>query len=148
EESVRYVFSDGVAHAAPALNIVSGTPVTAGCRMHKSDHEIDLMRLAARVTITAYEAAWRVLHPGMTRRQFQQLIDAAYNQLGFPGEVSVNVGQYSALPHGSIEPQKIREGEIVMIDDGCAVEGYVSDITRTFVLGKPSDKMRQVFDIV
>jgi len=152
EERVEYVFSDGVAKAAPALEIVSGTPVTAGCRMHKSDHEIALMRLAAQVTITAYEAAWRALQPGMTQPQLQQLIGAAYERLGFPGEASVNVGTYSASPHGSRQPQTIHEGEIVMIDDGCLVEGYTSDITRTFVLGKAPevkmDKMRQVFDIV
>jgi Xaa-Pro dipeptidase len=148
EESVHFVFSDGVAKAAPALSIVSGTPVTAGCRMRKSDHEIALMRLASQVTITAYEAAWRALAPGMTQRQLQQFINAAYAQLGFPGGVSVNVGPFSALPHGSSEPQTIHEGEIVMIDDGCLVEGYASDITRTFVLGRPTDKMRRVFDIV
>jgi Xaa-Pro dipeptidase len=148
EESVHFVFSDGVAKAAPAINIVSGTPITAGCRMRKSEHEIELMRLAAHVTITAYEAAWRALAPGMTQRQLQQLINAAYSQLGFPGGVSVNIGRYSALPHGSVQPQTIHEGEIVMIDDGCVVEGYGSDITRTFVLGKPTDKMRRVFDIV
>jgi Xaa-Pro aminopeptidase len=148
EEEVRYVFSDGVAHVAPALNIVSGTPVTAGCRMHKSEHEIALMRLASKVTITAYEAAWRALRPGMTQKQLQHLIDSAYNLLGFTGEVSVNVGKFSALPHGSIEPQTIHEGEIIIIDDGCEVEGYISDITRTLVLGKPTDKMRQVFDFV
>jgi Xaa-Pro dipeptidase len=148
EETVHFVFSDGVGKAAPAINMVSGTPITAGCRMRKSDHEIELMRLAAQVTITAYEAAWRALAPGMTQRQLQQLIGAAYSQLGFPGGVSVNVGRYSALPHGSVQPQTIHEGEIVMIDDGCVVEGYGSDITRTFVLGKPTDKMRQVFDIV
>jgi Xaa-Pro dipeptidase len=148
EETVRYAFSDGVSKAAPSLNIVSGTPVTAGCRMRKSQHEIELMRIAARVTITAYEAAWRALEPGMTQHQLQRLIDAAYSQLGFPGGASVNVGLFSALPHGSVEPQTIQKGEVVMIDDGCLVEGYTSDITRTFVLGKPTDKMRQVFDIV
>jgi len=148
EETVHFVFSDGVAKAALAVNIVSGTPVTAGCRMRKSDHEIELMRLAAQATITAYEAAWRALEPGMSQSRFEQLIRAAYSQLGFPGWVSVSVGQYSALPHGSIQPQTIHEGEIVMIDDGCAVEGYASDITRSFVLGKPTDKMRRVFDIV
>ena len=148
EETVDFVFSDGVGKAAPAVNIVSGTSVTAGCRMHKTAHEIELMRLAAQVTITAYEAAWRALEPGMTQHQLRRLIVAAYSQLGFPGFVSINVGQYSALPHGSIQPQTIHQGEIVMIDDGCVVEGYVSDITRTFVLGKPTDKMRRVFDIV
>ena len=148
EETVHYVFSDGVSKAAPALNILSATPVTAGCRMRKSEHEIALMRLAAQVTITAYEAAWRALQPGMTQHQLGRLIDAAYSQLGFPGGASVNVGAYSALPHGSIAPQSIHEGEVVMIDDGCVVEGYTSDITRTFVLGKPTEKMRQVFEIV
>jgi len=148
EETVHFVFSEGVAKAAPAVNMVSGTPVTAGCRMRKSDHEIELMRLAAQVTITAYEAAWRALEPGMSQRQLEQLIHSAYSQLGFPGWVTVSMGQYSALPHGSIQPQTIHEGEIVMIDDGCIVEGYFSDITRSFVLGKPTDKMRQVFDIV
>jgi Xaa-Pro dipeptidase len=68
--------------------------------------------------------------------------------VGFRGEASVEVGEYSALPHGSVTPQTIREGEIVMIDDGCTVEGYQSDITRTFVLGRASDKMKRVFEVV
>ena len=77
------------------------------------------------------------------------MIGAAYDRGGFPGEASCQIGEYSALPHGSIQPQAIREGEIVLIDDGCTVEGYESDITRTFVFGKPPDKTeRNVFDIV
>ena len=76
------------------------------------------------------------------------MIAAAYGRLGFPGEASVQTGEYSALPHGSLKPQVIREGTIVLIDDGCTVEGYQSDISRTFVLGKPTDKMKTVFDIV
>jgi Xaa-Pro dipeptidase len=80
------------------------------------------------------------------------LIAAAYGKLGFPGEASVEVDEYTAFPHGSTTPQVIREGSIVMIDDGCVVEGYQSDITRTFVIGKPAanvgDKMKKVFDIV
>jgi Xaa-Pro dipeptidase len=84
----------------------------------------------------------------MTQYDFSNLIDAAYGKLGFRGGASVNVGDASALPHGSAKPQVIREGTIVLIDDGCTVEGYQSDISRTFVLGKPTDKMRKVFDIV
>jgi Xaa-Pro dipeptidase len=148
EETVRFLFSSGIAQAAPQVNIVSGTPVTAGCRMVKSDHEIELMRQANKVTLTAYEATYRALKEGMTQNAVEDLIGAAYVQLGFPGEASVQVGEYSALPHGSVTPQVIREGTIVMVDDGCTVEGYQSDITRTFVLGKPSDKMKKVFDIV
>jgi Xaa-Pro dipeptidase len=71
-----------------------------------------------------------------------------YGRLGFPGFASIQVGEYTALPHGSITPQTIREGTIIMIDDGCTVEGYQSDLTRTFVLGKPTDKMKSVFDVV
>ena len=148
EETVRYVFSDGIAKAASQARIVSGTPVTAGCRMIKSDHEVALMRLAAKVTLRAYEAVYRATKEGMTQRDVSDLITAAYGQLGFPGEASVTVGEYTAFPHGSATPQVIHEGSIIMIDDGCEVEGYVSDITRTFVLGKASDKMKKVFEIV
>jgi Xaa-Pro dipeptidase len=84
----------------------------------------------------------------MTQNDCSSLIAAAYGRLGFPGFASVQVGEYTALPHGSITPQTIREGTIIMIDDGCTVEGYQSDITRTFVLGKATDKMKKVFEIV
>jgi Xaa-Pro dipeptidase len=152
EETVRFFFADGIAKAAPQLTLTSATPVTAGCRMIKSAHEIALMRLAAQVTLSAYEAVYRAMREGMTQQQVQDLIAAAYGQLGFPGEASVEVDEYTAYPHGSSTPQVIREGSIVMIDDGCTVEGYQSDITRTFVLGKvpekTGDKMKKVFDIV
>ncbi len=148
EERTTFVFSDGVAKAAPQVTITSATAVTAGCRMIKTPHEIDLMRLANQVTLQAYEAVYKALQPGMTQYDFANLISAAYDKLGFHGGASVNVGESSALPHGSAKPQVIREGTIVLIDDGCTVEGYQSDISRTFVLGKPTDKMRTVFDIV
>jgi Xaa-Pro dipeptidase len=106
------------------------------------------MQLANQVTLAAYEAVYRAIKDGMTQRQVEDLIAAAYGRLGFPGEASVEVGEYSAFPHGSATPQIIREGSIIMVDDGCAVEGYQSDITRTFVLGKASDNMKKVFDIV
>jgi Xaa-Pro dipeptidase len=148
EERTPFVFSDGVAKAAPQITAVSAIPVTAGCRMVKSRQELELMQLANRVTLEAYEAVYRALHEGMTQYDFASLITAAYDRLGFRGEASVNVGEASALPHGSAKPQTIREGTIILIDDGCTVEGYQSDISRTFVLGKPTEKMRKVFDIV
>jgi Xaa-Pro dipeptidase len=148
EETIRFVFSDGIAKAASQANIVSGSPITAGCRMVKSDHEIELMRLANQVTLTAYGAAYRSIKEGMRQGELSDLIAAAYVKLGFPGEASVQVGEYSALPHGSRTPQVIREGSIILVDDGCDVEGYQSDIARTFVLGRPSDKMKKVFEIV
>jgi Xaa-Pro dipeptidase len=148
EERVRFVFSDGIAKAAPQMKIVSGTPVTAGCRMIKSDHELELMTLANKVTLTAFQAAYRAVREGMTHSDLEKLIAAATERLGFPGEVDIDIGENSSFPHGSIVPQIIRDGTLVLIDGGGPVEGYQSDISRTFVFGKPSDKMKKVFDIV
>lgn len=147
EETVRFVFADGVAHAAPAMQVVSGTPVTAGCRTIKSEHELALMRHASQVTLKAYEAAYRSLREGMTQNDFGRLVSTAHQRLGYSGSASVQTGQYSALPHGSATPQTITEGTILLIDGGCSVEGYRSDISRTFVLGTPTDKMKQLFEI-
>ena len=148
EETVDFVFSEGVGKAAPQVQIASATPVTAGCRQIKSQHELALMRLANQVTLAAYEAAYHAVSEGMAQDQLQHLVEAAHQQLGFNGSADVQMGEYSAFPHGSITPQVVREGAIVLMDGGCKVEGYESDITRTFVLGKPSDKMKQVFEIV
>ena len=148
EETVHFVFSDSLKKAAPSVTLTSATPVTAGCRMIKSPHEIELMRLASKVTLIAYEAAYRALKVGMTHHEVANLVETAHRQLGFEGEALVLFGEFSAFPHGSVTPQVIREGTIILIDGGCRTEGYSSDITRTFVIGKPTDKMRQVFEIV
>jgi Xaa-Pro dipeptidase len=152
EESIRYLFVNNIALNAPQAKLVSATPVTAGCRMIKNPHEIALMRLASQVTLAVYEAVYRALREGMTQHDVGDLIEKAYARMGFPGEASIMVGEYTANPHGSNTPQTIREGTIIMIDDGCTVEGYQSDITRTFILGKAAekdqDKKRKVFDIV
>ena len=148
EETLKFVFSDGIRSASPTVTLVSATPVTAGCRMVKSPHEIALMRLAADATLKCYEAVFKSLRPDMTDREVEGLIALAYARLGVRGTASVQVDEYTALPHGSAVPQTVREGSIIMIDDGCVVEGYQSDITRTFVLGRPTDRMKQVFDIV
>jgi len=147
EETVQFRFSDGVAKVAPACQVVSGTPITAGCRGVKDEHEIALMQLANDATLTAYKAAWLAMTEGMTQRDFGGLVSLAHQRLGFQGGASVQTGEFSALPHGSITPQVIRQGTIILIDGGCSAEGYQSDISRTFVLGTPTDKMKQVFEI-
>ncbi len=148
EETMPYVYAEGIGRALPSASIANARPITAGCRSIKSPAELALMQLANSVTLQVYEAAWRSGHPGMSTRDFSALIGTGYERVGFPGEASCETGEYSALPHGSIKAQTIREGAIVMIDDGCVVEGYESDITRTFVYGKPSDKMKRCFDTV
>jgi Xaa-Pro dipeptidase len=148
EETAKFLFSDSLKRAAANATFTSATPVTAGCRMIKSRQEIDLMRLAAKVTLAAYETTYHSMKTGMTQHDVAGLIESAHRKLGFEGGAEVQVGEFSSFPHGSVQPQEIREGTIVMIDGGCSVEGYQSDITRTFVLGKPSDKMKRVFEIV
>ncbi len=148
EERVTFVFADELRHANPAFETVSATPVTAGCRAVKSAAELALMQLANNVTLQVYEAVWKSIQPGVTNAQVENWIGSAYDQIGFPGDASCQVDAYSALPHGSIQPQTIREGSLVLIDDGCVVEGYESDISRSFVIGKPTDRMKTVFDVV
>lgn len=148
EEKTPFVFANEIMRACPNLHIVDATPVTAGCRMIKSPAEVALMRLACSITMQVYEAVWKSAHAGMTTRDFSDLCARAYLHVGFPGETNCQTGPYSALPHGSIMPQVIKENELVLLDDGCTVEGYQSDISRAFVYGKPSEKMLRVFDII
>jgi Xaa-Pro dipeptidase len=146
EETVRFQFSDGAAHI-PQVRTTSGTPITAGCRIVKDAHELALMRHASAVTLKAYEAAYRSLKEGMTQDDFAELVQLAHRRLGYSGSAGVQVGKFSALPHGSATPQTVQEGSILLIDGGCKVEGYSSDISRTFVLGKATQRMKDVFEI-
>ncbi len=148
EERTQFAFSDGIAHASPTLTIAGATPVTAGCRAIKSPAELALLQLANTITLAVYETAWKSLSLGMTNRHVSELISAAYARCGVEGDASCEVGSFSALPHGSLKPQTITEGEIILLDDGCTVQGYQSDISRAFVLGRATDKQRRVFDIV
>jgi Xaa-Pro dipeptidase len=146
EERVRFFIADGVRKAAPGFEIADATPVTAGCRVYKSKAEIALMQRANDATIAAYQAAFTTMKEGMTQGELSANISAAFRALGFNGSASVQVGQWSALPHGSITPQKLREGDIVMVDGGTNCEGYASDITRTTVLGTPSQRQIDVWN--
>jgi Xaa-Pro dipeptidase len=147
EERVRFAVYDGLHKQSPALEIVSGDPVTIPCRVIKSPAEIALMQRANDITIEAYKAALATLHEGMTQRELSANISAAYQALGTRGNALVGFGKYTAFPHGSIETQMLREGDFVLIDDGCTIEGYQSDITRTVIFGKPSDRQRRVWDL-
>jgi Xaa-Pro aminopeptidase len=148
EETVHFVFREGIEKAAPQAKLLSATPVTAGCRMIKSPAELELMRLANHVTLTAYEAVYRVLRDGITQVEVGRWIEEAHQKLGFAGDALVEVGEFSAFPHGSTQPQVIREGVPVLVDGGCKMEGYQSDITRMMMLGAAPDKVKKVFDIV
>jgi Xaa-Pro dipeptidase len=148
EATTRYVFFDGLRHAATSLDYTIGDPITVGCRAQKNAHELDLMRLACSATCAVYKAVFASLREGMTQREVSELASRGYARMGLQGEASVFFGPSAALPHGSREEQVLREGTGVMIDDGTTVEGYQSDVTRMGVLGKPPEKLQHAFEIV
>ena len=148
EERVRFFIADGIRRAAPQSDIVLATPVTAGCRMIKSPAEIALMQRANDITIAAYRAAFPTMKPGMTQRELSATIATAITKLGGTSDGALCLfGVSSAFPHGTTKPAALKEGDTVLIDGGCTVEGYASDITRTTVFGKPSQRQRDVWDV-
>ena len=147
EERVRFFIADGLAKAAPATKVVLATPVTAGCRMIKSAAEIANMQYANDITLAAFKAGLGTLREGMTQGELAGNITAAYRQMGANGAIAVSFGKYSAYPHGSIEPQRLKEGDVVQIDDGVSWNGYQSDITRTTVFGKPTARQTEVWNL-
>jgi Xaa-Pro dipeptidase len=148
EERVRFFIADGIRAAAPAVQFVLATPVTAGCRMFKSPAEIALMQRANDITIEAYKASFAALTEGMTQFDFGRNVRASFEALGAPGgSAGVQFGEYTAFPHGSITPQKLKQGDVVLVDGGCNIGGYQSDITRTTVFGKPSQRQIDVWNL-
>jgi Xaa-Pro dipeptidase len=147
EEKARFAVFDNLRRELPAAEFVNGDSITVPCRVIKSPAEIALMQRANDITIAAYKAVLATLREGMDQRELSANIAAAYKALGTSGDALVIFGKYTAFPHGSVQPQTLREGDMVLIDDGCSVEGYQSDITRTTVFGKPTARQRDVWNI-
>ncbi|MEO1594380.1 MAG: Xaa-Pro peptidase family protein [Pseudomonadota bacterium] len=147
EETVRYFIASGIAAAAPRLKIADGRAVTRGCRMFKSPAELALMQVASDVTMAAYRYVHPQVVPGMTPRDITRMMNAATAALG--GRVSFSIalaGPASAYPHGTRQPQRVEEGGIVLMDCGCSVHGYQSDISRTWVVGEANAGQRRVWE--
>jgi Xaa-Pro dipeptidase len=146
EETVRYFAIDGLMRAMPEVQIMSGAAVVRGCRMVKTPTEIALMQKAADITLAAYRHTLPRIGPGMSPADIGELMQGAHQALGARHEFAlVLLGEASAYPHGSGKPQAVREGEVVLMDCGCSVEGYQSDISRTFVFGSASAEQRKVW---
>jgi Xaa-Pro dipeptidase len=149
EETMPFVFASGIGDAAPASKLGSATPVTAGCRMIKDEHELALMRRAGQKTMAAHRAVFQSLKPGMSQAEVSGLSRAAHARLGMDGGALVLFGKDAAFPHGTTAPQPLKEGDVVLIDGGGRLLDYASDITRTGVFGAPpSDRQRRVWDVV
>ena len=147
EERVRFFVYDGLRREAPGTDFVAADPVTVGCRSIKSPAEIALMQRANDITVEAYKAAIAMLREGMTKGEFSANAAAAFRALGAPGGIGASFGEQSSFPHGSIKPRTLREGDVVLMDGGCNVGGYQSDVSRTVVFGQPTQKHRDVWEV-
>lgn len=146
EESVRYFAVAGLGRALPDATLVPADPVVRGCRMIKTPAEIALMQAATDVTVAAYRWTGPRIEAGMTPRDIGALMASATRALG--GSVAFNLillGEASAYPHGSGQPQEVRPGEVVLMDCGCSVHDYESDVSRTFVFGEATPEQRRVW---
>ncbi|QAY80094.1 Xaa-Pro peptidase family protein [Sphingosinicella sp. BN140058] len=149
EETVRYFAVDGLGKALNGVRIENAAPVVRACRMIKSAAELALMQKATDVTLAAYRHTWPRVEKGMTPAEIGKIMNAATVQLGGSPEFAlVLLGEASAYPHGSGKPQQVREGEVVLMDCGCTVHGYQSDVSRTFVFGAPTVEQRKVWNEV
>ena len=149
EETARFFAADGLARALPSSATRSANPVVRGCRGIKSAAEIALMQKAADITIAAYRWVWPRVERGLSPADIGALMRAATTKLGGVHEFAlVLIGEAAAYPHGTRAAQRVADGQIVLMDCGCSVEGYQSDISRTFVFGAASSAQRRVWDHV
>ena len=150
DPALAFFTYDGLRLAAPDVAMVNAAPVVDGCRMIKSPAELALMAQAKAMTLEVHRRAARVLAPGITTTAVRRFIDQAHRALGADDGSSfcaVQFGVASAYPHGLPGEQRLAEGEIVLIDTGCKVQGYNSDITRTYVFGEASAEQRRVWEV-
>lgn len=149
DESTSFFTSDGLKQANSNLEFVSAKSVTAGCRMCKSEHELQLMTRAKEMTIEVHKAVASILEEGISTQEVTQFINQAHKKVGASGSsfCIVLFGQDSSFPHGVKNPKNLERDDVVLIDTGCLVEGYNSDITRTYVFGEPTQKHREIWAI-
>lgn len=146
--TIRSFVFYGVKRDAPNLEIVNGAVITEGCRSIKTHKEIAYLELANRITKLAFQEGFKNLKEGMTTRALSGSISSAHRQLGARGSGGPQFGPNSAFPHGSSVSRDLHMGDIIMVDGGCSIEGFQSDVTRTLVFGQPTDKQKKVWDVV
>lgn len=148
EERTRFFIFDGLRKAGPSFQLVSGDPISIPCRMIKSTTEIALMQRANDITAEAIKAGIASLKEGMTPADVSSKIAQVHRSLGAVHDFAlVNMGVATSFPHGSNKPQILKQGEVVLLDVGCVVGGYSSDITRTIVFGQANDQQKKIWDL-
>lgn len=149
EERLRFFIFDGVRQEASQFNFVSGTPITMPCRMYKSKSEIALMQKANDITVAGIKYGISQIKEGMTQAELSSIIADAQGKMGgLSADALVLFGESSSFPHGSIKPKNLKKGDIVLMDCGCQVQGYTSDITRTIVFGAdPTKRQLEIWNL-
>ncbi|MEP6391500.1 MAG: Xaa-Pro peptidase family protein [Halioglobus sp.] len=150
DESTPFFLSDGIRQAAPECEYIDGTVITAACRMHKSATELALLQRAKDLTLEVHKSAARILRAGISTAEVTAFIHEAHIALGAPAGsyfCIVLFGEDTAFPHGVANPKPLADGDMVLIDTGCQLQGYNSDITRSYVFGEPTARQREIWDI-
>ena len=150
DQSASFFLTDGVRESNPNYEYINAKPVTAGCRMCKSDAEIAIMQRAKNITLEVQKAAARILYPGISAEAVIDFIDKAFIKAGISSGsyfCIVLFAEDSQYPHGVPSPQSMKDNNIVLIDTGCQLEGYIADITRTYVYGEPTERHREMWNL-
>lgn len=149
DESTRFFTFEGLDEAGQDYQFVGAKAVTAGCRTQKSKTELALMQRAKDMTLAVHKAAAKILREGISTAEVEAFIDEAHKKVGASGSsfVIVLFGVDSSFPHGVRSPKNLEKNDVVLIDTGCLLEGYNSDITRTYVFGEPNARQREIWDI-
>ena len=149
DPALSFHMAERLRHVAPGVVLVDGAPAIDGCRMRKSPAEIALMQQAKSMTLEVHRRAAQILAPGITTTEVKRFIDEAHRAMGASGYsfCIVQYGRATAFPHGLPGEQRLTEGDLVLIDTGCTIEGYHSDITRTYAFGQPTDEMRAIWEL-
>lgn len=149
DEATQYFIFDGIQQATSGIQFTNASVLTKQCRMYKSETEITLLQQANDMTMEVHKSAARILKPGIVTTDVYSFINEAHKAVGASGGSTfciVLFGEATAYPHGVKNPQVLAENDMVLIDTGCQLQGYNSDITRTYVYGTPSDRQRQVWN--
>jgi Xaa-Pro dipeptidase len=149
DESTAFFVFDGLRKAAPTFELTNGADITAPCRQIKSSAEIALMQKAKYMTIEVHKAAGRILRPGISTLEVIHFINEAHKRVGASGSsfCIVLFGLATSFPHGVKDPQILQDNDWVLIDTGCLLQGYNSDITRTYAYGEATDEQRAAWQV-
>ena len=147
DEATAFFIVDGFNKAMPDIEIINASGVTAHCRMHKSASELALIQRAMDMTLAVHQATASILHEGITTTEVEQFIHEAHKKVGASGSYFCIVlfGKATSFPHGVKDPQILKPGDLVLIDTGCKLHGYLSDITRTYSFGGASEKQARLW---